>query len=324
MANSSSGRPEHIIFMGASVMDLITYTNHFPQPGETLTGNSFAKGTGGKAANACVMAAKMEAKTRILARIGDDDFGHEMIANFKRQGVSTDFLIVDKERATATAAITVNKSGENMIAYVPGATNFLSADNIVSFQNELFADCALFMSTFECDPATLLQALRIARQKNVKTLINGAPPFPQTMEQTAVFALCDVFCVNIHEAALITRLNLNVGSGPEIAAKYLVNTLGCRQVIITLGAEGAMLYDGKSAKKISVDPEQACKINVVDTTGAGDSFMGALAYFMVHAPHLPMEEIIQRCNVVAADSVSKHGTQSSYARRAELPAHLFR
>ena len=79
-----------------------------------------------------------------------------------------DFLLVDDERATSTAAITVNKSGENMIAYVPGATNFLTAENIVSFQDDLFADCALFMSTFECDPATLLQALRIARQRNGK------------------------------------------------------------------------------------------------------------------------------------------------------------
>ena len=100
----------------------------------------------------------------------------------------------------------------------------------------------------------------------VKTLVNGAPPFPQTMEQTAIFALCDVFCVNIHEAALITRLNLSSESGAEIAAKYLVNTLGCRQVIITLGSDGALLFDGKSAKRISVDTSSLGQIKVVDTT----------------------------------------------------------
>lgn len=312
-------QPKHCAFMGASVMDLISYVDRFPVPGETLSGNEFRKGTGGKAANACVMAARLGLSTRIMAKIGHDTFGEEMMKNFQQQNVCTDYLFITKDAFTSTASITVTRKGENNIVYVPGATNLLTPEEITAAAEKgLFKDCRLFVSTFECTPPSLHTALQLARKHGVPTLVNGAPPFPKPMENSHIYPLCDILCVNETEAHLMTKLRVDSIDDCRIACKMILDK-GCRSVILTMGANGAMFVNRNQALHIPV-PQ---KIEPVDTTGAGDSFMGALAFFIVHYNHLPIEEQIKRCNLIASYTVLRPGTQESYPYKSELPSEIF-
>ncbi|CAG2121336.1 unnamed protein product, partial [Medioppia subpectinata] len=151
------------LFFGAAVMDLITYTERFPEPGETVSGKEFRKGTGGKASNACVMSAKLGLNAGMLAKIGDDLFGRELLDNYKKYNINIDNVLLTKDVFTATAAISVADSGQNTIIYIPGPTNTLMPDEISSIEANLFNDnCKLFVPTFECLPQTLHRVLTIA------------------------------------------------------------------------------------------------------------------------------------------------------------------
>lgn len=307
------------VFMGASVIDLISYVDRFPQPGETLSGNKFRKGFGGKAGNACVMAARLGLECRMLCKIGNDLFGDEMIQNFKDHKICTDFIIRTSDSLTGTASITVTRKGENNIVYVPGATNLLTSDEITNFSDSLFKNCGLFVSTFECTPQTLYTALSTARKYKAKTLVNGAPPFPKPMENKHIYSLCDILCVNESEARLMTNLKVDTRESCIIACKMIID-LGCKSVILTLGENGAVYVDNQN-KTIHVPvPNQ---IEPVDTTGAGDSFMGSLAFYLVNYPQMNIEDVIKRCNYIASNAVTKQGTQDSYPFRNDLPVELF-
>lgn len=312
-------KPKTCVFFGASVIDLISYVDRFPVPGETLSGNNFRKGTGGKAANACVMAARLGLSCRILTKIGYDSFGEEMLKNFEAHNISRDFVYLTRDACTATASITVTRKGENNIIYVPGATNLLTPDEITAVSDNLFAGCSLFVSTFECVPASLHAALLAARKHGVATLVNGAPPFPKPMENSHIYALCDILCVNETEAQLMTKLSVDTLEDCRIACKMILDK-GCGSVILTMGENGA-LYVSRSGQALHIPVPH--KITPVDTTGAGDSFMGALAYYLVHYPHLTIDEQIRRCNIIASATVLRPGTQDSYPQRDELPADIF-
>lgn len=300
-------------------MDLISYVDRFPMPHETLSGNNFRKGTGGKAANACVMAARLGCKTRMLAKIGSDTFGEEMVKNFKEQNICTDFLHFTQLACTSTASITVTRKGDNNIIYIPGATNLLTPEEITTVSEGIFKDCGLFVCTFECTPQSLHTALSLARKYKVPTLVNGAPPFPKPMENSHIYPLCDILCVNETEAHLMTKLCIDTLDNCRIACKMILDK-GCGAVILTMGSNGAMYVSRNQTLHIPVPKN----VEAIDTTGAGDSFMGALAFFMVHFPDLNMVEKITRCNVIASQTVTRKGTQDSFPFRHELPEELFR
>ncbi|XP_046909426.2 ribokinase [Dermatophagoides farinae] len=310
--------PRVCSFMGASVMDLISYVDRFPEPGETMVGNNFRKGFGGKAANACIMAARLGLECRMLAKIGNDTFGDEMIENFQQHNISTEFVLKCPDVMTGTAAIIVTRKGENNIVYVPGATNSLTPEEINKLSDSLFKDCRLFVSTFECTPESLHAALLLARKHKVPTLINGAPPFPKPMENSHIYPLCDILCVNESEAKLMTKLRVDTIDDCRIACKMILDK-GCGSVILTMGANGALYVNRHQALHIPVPN----KIQPLDTTGAGDSFMGSLAFYLVHFPNLTIEETIKRCNIIASTAVTRPGTQDSYPHRNELPEELF-
>ncbi|KAI7690503.1 Ribokinase [Sarcoptes scabiei] len=309
--------PRVCSFMGASIMDLISYVDRFPEPGETLSGNHFRKGFGGKAANACVMAARLGLECRMLAKIGCDVFGKEMIKNFEQHNISTSFLILSSDLPTGTASITVTRKGENNIVYVPGATNLLSPNEINDVSDSLFKDCRLFVSTFECLPESLHTALLLARKHKVPTLINGAPPFPKPMENSHIYPLCDILCVNESEAKLMTKLRVDTIDDCRIACKMILDK-GCGSVILTMGNNGALYVNRNQTIHIPV-PHQ---IEPIDTT-VSDSFIGALAFYLVNFPNLRIEETIKRCNWIASIATTREGTQDSYPYLKELPNELF-
>ncbi|RWS11215.1 ribokinase-like protein [Dinothrombium tinctorium] len=305
------------VFMGACIIDLMAYASRFPNPGETLSGKHFIKDNGGKSANACVMAAKLGLRTAMLAKIGDDCFGKDLYENFKQFNINTDNVFISNESHSPVSLITVTDSGQNTIVYTPGTANFLSSADIERRKEHIFKGIKLFVSTFECKPEALLSALKLAKQYKIPTLINGAPCFTTPFDKQ-IFKFIDIFCVNEIETQEMTGMAINSIEDAKKASIYLLE-LGCLSAIITLGENGAVY----AANKQEVHHIPSEKVAAVDTTGAGDAFNGALAYYLVRESNSSVEEKIRRACVIAAKSTLKKGTQASFPSKSDLPKELF-
>ncbi|XP_042704456.1 ribokinase isoform X2 [Chrysemys picta bellii] len=287
--------PAEVVVVGSCMTDLVSLTTRLPKAGETIHGHKFFIGFGGKGANQCIQAARLGAKTLMICKVGKDSFGNDYIENFKRNGIST---------------------GQNVIVIVAGANLLLDSEDLKRAANAI-CKAKVIICQLEITPAISLEALKMAYSNGVKTLFNPAPAHAELDPQ--FYTHSDIFCCNESEAEILT--GIPVGS-PEDAGKVGLMLLerGCKLVIVTLGAEGCVM--------ISVDepiPKHvpAGKVRAVDTTGAGDSFVGALAFFMACYPNLSMEELIRKSNFIASVSVQASGTQSSYPYRKDLPQELF-
>ncbi|GCB62051.1 hypothetical protein scyTo_0013020 [Scyliorhinus torazame] len=248
--------------------------------------------------------------------VGKDSFGDNYIENFKSNGVSTVYVGQTDEASTGVAPITVNDEGQNAIVIVAGANLLLNSEDLERASKVI--DCAkVVVCQLEIRPAITLEALKIARKAGVKTIFNPAPAIadldPEFYKET------DVFCCNETEAEILTGIEVcNVENAGKAGSVLLEK--GCGSVIITLGAEGSVLM---SRDKRTPHYIPTKKVKAVDTTGAGDSFVGALAFYMAYYPSLELEEMNRRACDIASVSVQSQGTQSSYPYRAQLPKELF-
>ncbi len=290
-----------------------SYVPQLPKPGETIHGSKFTTGFGGKGANQCVMAAKMGAKTAMVAKVGDDTFGHETVKNFKNSNVNTDYVGVTSEAATGAAPITVNQEGENSIIIVSGANLLLTPNDAETAIKSLSAK--VLICQLEIKPETSLAAMKMAQSKGVTTILNPAPAIADL--QSDFFKFCDIICPNETEAQLLTGLQVTNVDEAKSAAMQLLQK-GCKKVIITLGGQGSLLM---TSGGIPVHIP-ARRVQAFDTTGAGDSFVGALAYYLALHPNLNLEEMINKASYIASISVQSAGTQTSYPSHKDLPSHL--
>ncbi|XP_038074729.1 ribokinase-like [Patiria miniata] len=304
-----------VVVVGSCNTDLISYVNRLPRPGETIHGSKFSVGFGGKGANQCVMAAKMGAKTVMIAKVGDDTFGHETIKNFKNCNVITDFISITQEAATGAAPIAVDEEGQNSIIIVSGANLLLTASDAEKAIGGI-KTAKVLLCQLEVNPETSLAAMKIARDRGITTVLNPAPAIADLHPD--FFKFCDIICPNETEAELLTGLQVTNVEEAKIAAKKLLEK-GCKKVIITLGGQGSLLATSDS-EPVHV-PARAVK--AVDTTGAGDCYVGALAYYLAVKPDLSLKEMSQKASYVASISVQSPGTQTSYPTRQDLPTELF-
>lgn len=318
-----------IVVVGSCMIDLNCYSKRLPKCGETLTGDKFSIGFGGKGANQCVAAARIggaDIQTTLVARVGDDTFGADYLANLKKNNIDTEFVQTTPQQHSGVAQISVAATGDNTIVIVPGANTCLSAADVHAARQRLEeADVALFQ--FETPIGTTLEALRLMRAggKGI-AIVNAAPAVADPDPE--VFKLSDIFCVNETEAEELTGLSLTSAAGPDAliaaageAAQALLQK-GCRVVILTLGAHGAVVagHDPKAGScHMPATPTKA-----VDTTGAGDAFLGALAYFVAAKKHLRLLDQVRRAMVYATLSVEKLGTQDSFPFRDTFPAELLK
>nr|XP_004669459.2 ribokinase isoform X1 [Jaculus jaculus] len=320
-ASGEPGRPEEdeaalVVVVGSCMTDLVSLTSRLPKTGETIHGHKFFIGFGGKGANQCVQAARLGAKTSIVCKVGKDSFGNDYIENFRQNGISTEFTYQTEEAATGAASIIVNNEGQNIIVIVAGANLLLNSEDLKKAAN-VISRARVMICQLEISPATSLEALIMARRSGVKTLFNPAPAMADL--DPKFYSLSSVFCCNESEAEILT--DLVVGS-PEEAGKAALVLLerGCQVVVITLGAAGCVTLSQMEPVPKHI-PTEAVK--AVDTTGAGDSFVGALAFYLAYYPNLSLEEMIKRANFIAAISVQSAGTQSSYPYKKDLPLALF-
>ncbi|NWR88345.1 RBSK Ribokinase, partial [Furnarius figulus] len=291
-------------------------TTRLPKAGETILGQKFFIGFGGKGANQCVQSARLGAKTSLICKVGKDSFGNDYVENLKKNGISTAFVGQTTDAATGTASIIVNSEGQNVIVIVPGANLLLNSEDLKR-ASDVICKAKVLVCQLEVTPDVSLEALKMARASGVKTLFNPAPALPDLDLQFYTYS--DIFCCNETEAEILTGIPVGSLEDAEKVGRMLLER-GCKLVIVTLGAEGCMMI---SVEEPIPKHVPAGKVRAVDTTGAGDSFVGALAFYLAYYPQLSMEEMIRKSNCVASVSVQASGTQSSYPYRKDLPQDLF-
>lgn len=303
-------QPPKVCVVGSSMVDMISKVPRLPKLGETLVGHSFHLGYGGKGSNQAVMAAKLGAQVSMVVKLGRDVFGDGALQNYRQQGIDTTHVLFDETRFSGVAPIFVDDGAQNFIVIVPGANLGLSpADAQAAAEVILAAD--LLVCQLEVPIETTLEAFRIAKSGNARTILNPAPAAPIPDE---LLRLTDICAPNESETELLTGMPVQT-LGEAGAAAQMLRSRGAEVVILTLGERGAMLVDGAGVEHIP-----GIKVDAVDPTGAGDAFIGSLAAYLGEG--LALRDAIRRANVVAALSVTRIGTQVSFPNRAEADAFL--
>jgi ribokinase len=293
-------RAPRIAVVGSANVDLTTFTDRFPRPGETIFAREFHLGFGGKGANQAVAARLCGADVSMVARVGDDLFGPATVENFRSFGIDTRNIQITRAVSSGVAPIFVDAAGQNRILVVKGANDRLSADDIDSAADVLKAADFIILQ-LEIPLETVYHTLRFAREHNIRTILNPAPG--QALE-AGKMAMADYLIPNETEAEAITGIPVqSVEDARSCACRLLGN--GSRRVIITLGANGALFAAGDEMNHVASFP-----VTAVDTTGAGDAFIGSLGCFLARG--FDETEAIARANLYAALSTLAVGTQKSF------------
>ncbi|XP_072266084.1 ribokinase isoform X1 [Pyxicephalus adspersus] len=305
-----------VIVVGSCMTDLVSVTPRLPKAGETIHGSKFFIGFGGKGANQCIQAARLGARTAMVCKVGEDSFGNNYIENFKNNDVCTDFVGQTAEAATGTASIIVNAEGQNAIVIVAGANLLLDSSDLAKASGAIHS-ARVMVCQLEINPQMSLEALKVAHNSGVKTIFNPAPAIADL--EAEFYTHSDIFCCNESEAEILTGIAVTRLTDASKAGRALLDR-GCHLVLVTLGGEGCVIVskDDPTPKHVATN-----KVTAVDTTGAGDSFIGALAFYLAHYPHLSIEEMVKRSNCIASVSVQSAGTQTSFPYRKDLPQDIF-
>ncbi len=294
--------------VGSAMTDLVARVPRVPGPGETLIGSSFAIGFGGKGSNQAVMAARLGAKVTVVAKLGKDVFGENYLQNYKAQGIDTSYVMFDDIRFSGVAPITVDdNTGQNSIVIVPGANDSLSPADVRAARAAI-DNADIVICQLETPIDSTLEAFKIAKEGKAVTILNPAPARELPDE---LLKLTDVFVPNEVEAAmLLEKSTATVEEAMAVALEFLER--GPKRVIITLGSRGAVFASVGEAPQFV----EAQKVKAVDTTGAGDAFVGSLAYFLGNK--IPLRKAVEHACAIATRSVLKPGTQTSFPYREDV------
>ncbi len=297
-----------IAVIGSANIDLTTFTDQFPKPGETIFGQKFDLGFGGKGANQAVAARLCGAEVFMVARVGSDLFGPATIENFRKQGIDPTHVKQVPGLSSGVAPIFVDPHGQNRILVVKGANDALKPSDVDEAAETLkTADCIVLQ--FEIPIETVYYAVQFAHKNGIRCIVNPAPAQP--VDMSALKDL-DYFVPNESEAETISGAPVkNLDDARKCADKFLSG--GVRRVIITLGANGSLL-----ATKDGMEHVAPFKVNAIDSTGAGDAFIGSFAVFLGEG--LPETEAVRRANLYAGLSTTGIGTQKSFYERARFDA----
>jgi ribokinase len=301
-------RTPYIVVVGSANIDLVTYTDDFPRPGETIFGREFSLGFGGKGANQAVAARLCGAEVSMVARVGDDLFGPATIENFRSFGIDVSRVLITPGVSSGVAPIFVEKSGQNRIWVVKGANDQLSPSD-VDAASDMLCRADFIVLQLEIPLETVYYTLRFARQHGIRTILNPAPGQPLDLTQAAN---ADYIIPNETEAEALIGSPVRNLEDARSCAQRLVES-GLTHVIVTLGANGALCVGPDGDHHVP-----AFKVATVDTTGAGDAFIGSLACFLTSG--VAQAEAISRANLYAALSTTGPGTQKSFVRRDRFDA----
>ena len=297
-----------IAVVGSANIDLTTFTAQFPKPGETIFGQKFDLGFGGKGANQAVAAKLCGAEVFMVARVGSDLFGPATIKNFQNLGIDATHVRQVEGVSSGVAPIFVDPSGQNRILVVKGANDMLKPADVEEAADVLkSADCIVLQ--FEIPLQTVYSTIQFARKYGIRCLLNPAPAQPIDVKAIADL---DYFVPNESEAETIGGMPVRDLDDAKQCAEKLLSS-GVRRVIITLGANGSLL-----AGREGMEHVPAFTVKAVDSTGAGDAFIGSFATFLGEG--LPEREAVRRANLYAGLSTTSVGTQKSFVDRARFDA----
>ncbi|MFJ7771580.1 ribokinase [Streptomyces sp. NPDC097107] len=294
-----------LLVVGSANADLVIGVERRPGAGETVLGTDLAVHPGGKGANQAVAAARLGARTALLARVGDDDYGRLLLDSQRAAGVDTVGVLVGGA-PTGVALITVDPSGDNSIVVSPGANGRLAPGDVRAAAS-LFHASRVVSTQLEIPLETVVEVVRCLAPDS-RFVLNPSPPRPLPRE---VLAACDPLIVNEHEAKVILG-DACVSERPEDWARILL-AKGPRSVVVTLGAEGALVASGTGVSRVP-----SVRVDAVDTTGAGDAFTAALAWRLGTGESLA--EAAAYAARVGAAAVTRAGAQASYPTAAEAEA----
>jgi len=287
-----------ICVVGSSNIDQIAYVDNTPSDGETVFGNEYRMGFGGKGANQAIMSGLMGAETYMITCLGDDVYADMTIDNYRKSGVNVDF-IQRVPGSSGVAPIWVDSSGQNRIIVVSGANDLINGDDAVEAVKKI-DDLKAVIGQFEIPLKVTEKVFQYAKSNNITTILNPAPakiPSDNLLDAT------DWFIPNEVEFETISGLSAFEDANLINYSKTIKSNL-----IVTLGEKGAAYVENGTVKKI-----KAPKVSAIDTTGAGDAFVGAFSYAI--ASGFTTEDSIKLGIERASDSVTKPGTQSSYSKQ---------
>jgi ribokinase len=294
-----------ILILGSSNLDLILRVPRFHHPGETIRADSLTTAFGGKGANQAVAAKRLGAEVALITRLGDDHYGRSYRRYLIDKGLNPKSIFLDEKIPTGMAFIELDSKGENRIVVAPGSNGSLSVDDLKRC-SPLFRKIKVFITQLEIPIETVRMGLKMAKRYDALTLLNPSPSRPLSTE---ILSLIDFLVPNELEAQALTGLKMRKDRDiPEIATKLL--KMGVKNVVITLGSKG--LFFKNHSEEIWI---KAFKVKVVDTTAAGDAFMGAMACGLAEGK--PIREALMFANGAGALATTKLGAQPSLPFRKE-------
>jgi len=296
---------KHIVVVGSLNMDLVVRTARYPLPGETIIGSDFNTFPGGKGSNQAVAAARLGGRVKMIGRVGADVYGDTLLQTVTRSGVDTSFIRRDAQAATGIALITVDTSGQNTIVVAQGANARLTPED-VSAAEEAFNGASVLLIQLESPLPSVARAIELARKHGAQVVLN---PAPAQVVEAAFLSGVDYLIPNQNELASLT----GIPSVPE--AVSVLRSWGVQRAIVTLGGEGVLLVDADQEVHLP-----AHRVQVVDTTAAGDAFVGAFTVALNEG--LPIRPAAAWANAAGALAVTRAGAQPSLPTRAELDLFL--
>ncbi len=289
-----------VVVLGSLNMDLVVRTARMPRPGETVMGERFVTVPGGKGANQAAAAARLGASVEMIGRVGADSFGPTLMTNMRAQGVGVDHVIMDERASTGVALIVVDDEGENSIVVVPGANGRVSKGDLLGAR-DLLAEARFLVTQLEVPLPVVRAALQMAREFDLRVILNAAPA-----QRVDADFMHGVFCLVVNEFEAQTLAGMPVTEDLESASEagQALLDLGVYVAVITLGARGALLVTRERSAHV---PAQ--RVSVVDTTAAGDAFVGGLTAALLEG--LDLVDAVRYATCAGTLATTRLGAQPS-------------
>lgn len=306
MLETERAKAGNLVVVGSLNMDLVVRVSAHPKPGETVLGSDYETHPGGKGANQAVAAARMGGKVRMVGRVGTDEFGNKLRQGLEREGINA-HATLPIQAPTGVALIAVDQAGQNTIIVSPGANSRLRPENLRPAE---FDGTKVVALQLEVPLATVKRAAELGREVGARVVLNAAPA--QTLPQ-ALLSLIDVLVVNESEAEALSGEKPDSPETAQVVAELLQQT--CPTVIITLGGNGVVWVSPEGSGY-----QPPFEVQVVDTTAAGDGFIGALVTALSEGHSLA--QAVRLGAAAGALTVTKMGAQPSLPHRESVEAFL--
>ncbi len=300
------GMSVRLAVFGATHVDYVLVADRLPQVGETVIGHNLKLALGGKGANQAVAAARLGAESYLISKVGRDMLGEVALEGLRKNGVITKHVTIDAAHPTCVALIFVDRMGRNMIGVAPGVDEHITRDD-VDRAREVLLGCSVFLTQLEIPIPTIEYAIREVKRMGKTVILNPAPakPLPESL-----LSCVDILTPNEVELAMLTNEQPKTQNGIISAARKLIEN-GVKAVVVTLGAEGALLVTEDAELHI-----RGVRVNAVDTTGAGDAFNAAMAVMLARGRELG--EAVRYANYAGALATTKLGAQEALPTMEEL------